>query len=338
MGKYSLTALALYFFEVQGYAGKDVIRASHYKEEKKMSITAGMVKELREKTSAGMMDCKKALAEANGDMEQAVVILREKGLSKAAKKADRVAAEGLVGLVVSEDNKKAAMVEVNSETDFVSKNEDFKAFVKNVTGLAAEKGINEASELQESELAGEKVQDVLNALISKIGENMNIRRVASVDAADGIVQGYLHGAGSIGVLVKLQTESSDSKVADLAKDIAMQAAAMGYQYVSRDEVEKDYEEKELEILRSKAENEGKPADRIEGIIQGQLKKQLKEVVLLDQEFVKDSKKTISQLIADVEKEVGTGVKLDSVYRFKVGEGIEKEVVDFAEEVAKQLNS
>ena len=302
-----------------------------------MKITAGMVKELREKTSAGMMDCKKALADANGDMEKAVVILREKGLSKVAKKADRVAAEGLVGLIV-EDDKKAAMVEVNSETDFVSKNEDFQKFVSDVTKIASDKQLNDAESVLESELDGKKVQDVLNDLISKIGENMTVRRAASMSADNGVIEGYLHGTGNIGVIVKLETDSKDEKVMTLAKDIAMQAAAMGYQYISADEVDESYKEKELEILRAKAENEGKPAERIEGIINGQLKKQLKEVVLLDQEFVKDSKITISKLIESVAKEVGADIKLAEVARFKVGEGIEKKEEDFAAEVAKQMGN
>ncbi len=303
-----------------------------------MSITAGMVKELREKTSAGMMDCKKALTEANGDMEKAVQILREKGLSQVAKKADRVAAEGLVGMVVSSDNTKAAIVEVNSETDFVSKNEDFKAFVNNVTEIAEEQSINDADKLLEAELDGSTVQDVLNNLISKIGENMTVRRASSMSVDNGVVEGYLHGNGSIGVIVKLETDSKDEKVLELAKDLAMQAAAMGYQYINADEVDEDYKEKELEILRAKAENEGKPADRIEGIIKGQLNKQLKEVVLLNQEFVKDSKVTISKLIESVSKEVGSDIKLAEVSRFKVGEGIEKKEEDFAEEVAKQMGN
>ncbi len=302
-----------------------------------MKITAGMVKELREKTSAGMMDCKKALQDANGDMEQAVVILREKGLSKAAKKADRVAAEGLIGLLVEEDSK-AAMVEVNSETDFVSKNEDFKKFVNDVTKIACEKQINDADELLKSDLEGSTVQDVLNNLISKIGENMTVRRAAALEAENGVIEGYLHGTGNIGVIVKLDTDSKDEKVKTLAKDIAMQAAAMGYQYITADEVDEDYKEKELEILRVKAENEGKPAERIEGIIKGQLNKQLKAVVLLDQEFVKDSKITISKLIESVAKEVGSDIKLADVRRFEVGEGIEKKEEDFAEEVAKQMGN
>lgn len=302
------------------------------------AITAAMVKELREKTSAGMMDCKKALTEANGDMEKAVLILREKGLSQVAKKADRVAAEGLIGLVVSDDNSKAAMVEVNSETDFVSKNDDFRDFVKNVTNIAVEKQINDSEALLSEALEGSTVEETLTSLISKIGENMTVRRVASTKNDNGVVAGYLHSNGSIGVIVNLETDSKDSKVVDLAKDLAMQAAAMGYQYVSSDEVDDSYKEKELEILRVKAENEGKPAERIEGIINGQLKKQLREVVLLDQEFVKDSKITISKLIESIAKEVGSDIKLFSVSRFKVGEGIEKKEEDFAAEVAKQMGN
>lgn len=300
-----------------------------------MNITAGMVKELREKTSAGMMDCKKALQDANGDMEQAVTILREKGLSKAAKKADRIAAEGLIGLLVENDDK-AAIVEVNSETDFVSKNEDFQNFVKDVTKIACEKQLNDSEELLESDLNGSTVRDTLNNLISKIGENMTVRRAAALTADNGVIEGYLHGKGNIGVIVKLETESKDEKVKTLAKDLAMQAAAMGYQYISADEVDDEYKNKELEILRAKAENEGKPADRIEGIIKGQLNKQLKTVVLLDQEFVKDSKITINKLIESVAKEVGSDIKLADVKRFEVGEGIEKKEEDFAEEVAKQM--
>ena len=295
-----------------------------------MAITAQMVKELRESTGAGMMDCKKALQEAEGNMERAVDILREKGLSKAAKKADRIAAEGLVAIEINEDNTVASMVEVNSETDFVAKNEDFKTFVKDAAlmALATDKE-DVAGLLAETHSEGIALSEVLNNRIATIGEKLDVRRFVKI-ATEGQVAGYIHGGGKIGVLVEMITTAKD------ARDIAMQVAAMNPKYVSRDDVDQEYIAHETEILTQQALNEGKPANIVEKMIKGRLEKQLKEVCLLEQPFVKNGDLTIKALVAETAKKVGADITLGRVVRFEVGEGIEKKEENFAEEVAKQL--
>ncbi|MDB0439689.1 translation elongation factor Ts [Clostridioides difficile] len=300
------------------------------------NITAQMVKELRESTGAGMMDCKKALQEAEGNMEKAVDLLREKGLSKAAKKAGRVAAEGLVAIEMNDDNTVASMVEVNSETDFVAKNEDFKVFVKDAAcmALATDKE-DVASLLGETHREGITLQEVLNNRVAKIGEKLDFRRFAKV-VTNGQVAGYIHGGGKIGVLVEMETEARDAKVLDLGKDVAMQVAAMNPKYVSRDEVDAEYIAHETEVLTQQALNEGKPANIVEKMVKGRLEKELKEVCLLEQTFVKNPDITVKQLVADVAKAVGSDIKVVKVVRFEVGEGIQKREENFAEEVAKQL--
>ncbi|MBN8047837.1 MAG: translation elongation factor Ts [Paraclostridium dentum] len=300
-----------------------------------MAITAQMVKELRETTGAGMMDCKKALQEAEGNMERAIDLLREKGLSKAAKKSDRIAAEGLVAIEMNDDNTVGAIVEINSETDFVAKNEDFKTFVKDVAemALATEKE-DVAGLLTESHKEG-ALSEVLNNRIATIGEKLDIRRFEKV-STNGQVAGYIHGGGKIGVLVELETEARDADVLAMGKDIAMQVAAMNPKYVSKDDVDQDYIAHETEILTQQALNEGKPANIVEKMIKGRLEKQLKEVCLVEQTFVKNPDLTIKQLVADVAKKVGSEIKVARVVRFEVGEGIEKKEENFAEEVAKQL--
>ena len=300
-----------------------------------MAITAQMVKELRESTGAGMMDCKKALQEAEGNMERAVDILREKGLSKAAKKSDRIAAEGLVAIEINADNTVGAIVEINSETDFVAKNEDFKTFVKDVAeiALATEKE-DVAGLLTESHKEG-ALSEVLNNRIATIGEKLDIRRFAKI-STNGQVAGYIHGGGKIGVLVELETEARDAEVLAMGRDIAMQVAAMNPKYVSKDDVDPEYIAHETEILTQQALNEGKPANIVEKMIKGRLEKQLKEVCLVEQTFVKNPDLTIKQLVADVAKKVGSEIKVARVVRFEVGEGIEKKEENFAEEVAKQL--
>lgn len=301
-----------------------------------MAITAQMVKELRETTGAGMMDCKKALTEAEGDMDRAIDILREKGLSKAAKKADRIAAEGLVTIKLNGDNTVAAITEVNSETDFVAKNEDFKTFVNDVTEMVLENDFSDVSELLASNhREGKPLQDVLNDRIATIGEKLDVRRFVKV-ASNGVIAGYIHGGGKIGVLVNLETESKDEKVLKLGKDIAMQVAAMNPKYVSRDDVDQEYIAHEKEVLTQQALNEGKPAEIVEKMVVGRLNKELKEVCLLDQVFVKDSELTIAKLITNIAKEVGSDIKVSSVTRYEVGEGMEKREENFADEVAKQL--
>ena len=300
-----------------------------------MAITAQMVKELRESTGAGMMDCKKALQEAEGNMERAVDILREKGLSKAAKKADRIAAEGLVAIEINEDNTVASMVEVNSETDFVAKNEDFKTFVKDAAlmALATDKE-DVAGLLAESHKEG-ALSEVLNNRIATIGEKLDIRRFVKI-ATEGQVAGYIHGGGKIGVLVEMITTAKDAEVIAMGRDIAMQVAAMNPKYVSRDDVDQEYIAHETEILTQQALNEGKPANIVEKMIKGRLEKQLKEVCLLEQPFVKNGDLTIKALVAETAKKVGADITLGRVVRFEVGEGIEKKEENFAEEVAKQL--
>ncbi len=300
------------------------------------NITAQMVKELRESTGAGMMDCKKALQEAEGNMEKAVDLLREKGLSKAAKKAGRVAAEGLVAIEMNDDNTVASMVGVNSEPDFVAKNEDFKVFVKDAACMALATDKEDiASLLGETHKEGITLQEVLNNRVAKIGEKLDFRRFAKV-VTNGQVAGYIHGGGKIGVLVEMETEARDAKVLELGKDVAMQVAAMNPKYVSRDEVDAEYIAHETEVLTQQALNEGKPANIVEKMVKGRLEKELKEVCLLEQTFVKNPDITVKQLVADVAKAVGSDIKVVKVVRFEVGEGIQKREENFAEEVAKQL--
>ena len=300
------------------------------------NITAQMVKELRESTGAGMMDCKKALQEAEGNMEKAVDILREKGLSKAAKKADRVAAEGLVTVEINADHTAAAIVEVNSETDFVAKNEDFKQFVKDAAEMAlATEATEIAALLEENHAEGKALKDVLNDRIATIGEKLDVRRFVKI-ATEGQVAGYIHGGGKIGVLVELLTDARDERVLALGKDIAMQVAAMNPKYVSRDDVDQEYIAHETEILTQQALNEGKPANIVEKMIKGRLEKQLKEVCLIELPFVKNGDLTVKQLVAESAKKLGTEIEVGRVVRFEVGEGIEKKEENFAEEVAKQL--
>lgn len=301
-----------------------------------MAISAAMVKELRERTGAGMMDCKKALTEADGNMERAVDILREKGLSKAAKKADRVAAEGLVNIKTNADNTVAAIVEVNSETDFVAKNQDFKDFVADVAEMVLEGDVADIEALLASNhKEGKPLKDVLNDRVATIGEKLDVRRFERI-ATNGKVAGYIHGGGKIGVVVELATDSNDERVLTLGKDIAMQVAAMNPKYISRDDVDPEYIAHETEVLTQQALNEGKPANIVEKMVVGRLNKELKEVCLVDQVFVKDSELTISKLIAKVAKEVASDISVANMVRYEVGEGIEKREENFAEEVAKQM--
>jgi len=301
-----------------------------------MAITAQMVKELRESTGAGMMDCKNALVEAEGNMERAIDVLREKGLSKAAKKSDRIAAEGLVSIEVNEDNTAASIVEVNSETDFVAKNEDFKTFVKDAAMMALATDKEDIADLlAETHSEGIALSEVLNNRIAKIGEKLDVRRFVKV-STEGQVAGYIHGGGKIGVLVEMITTARDAQVITMGKDIAMQVAAMNPKYVSRNDVDQDYIAHETDILTQQALNEGKPANIVEKMIKGRLEKQLKEVCLLEQPFVKNPDLTIKQLVAETAKKVGAEIEVVRVVRFEVGEGIEKKEENFAEEVAKQL--
>ena len=307
-----------------------------------MAVTAQLVKELREMTGAGMMDCKKALVETDGDIDKAVEVLREKGLSKAAKKAGRIAAEGLVQIAFSDDHKKAAVIEVNSETDFVAKNPEFIEFVDNLAAKVIEKD-NPCMECFMEMPYGDEgtVKDALTNKISKIGENMNIRRFEKIVSEDGIVVSYIHAGGKIGVLVEAQTDNNSDTVKEALKNVAMQIAALNPKYVSTDEVPEDYKEHEKEILMAQAKNDpknaNKPENIIEKMISGRLNKELKEVCLLEQVYVKaeDGKQTVAQYVAQVAKENNANLSVKSFVRFETGEGIEKKVDDFAAEVAAQ---
>ncbi len=301
-----------------------------------MAVTAAMVKDLREKTGAGMMDCKNALVEADGDMDRAIDILREKGQSKAVKKAGRIAAMGLVRLAFNEDATQAALVEVNSETDFVAKNEEFQNFVQNVADAALVNGAADMDAFMASDLKGESVRDALTALIGKIGENMNVRRFEKFDAAGVKYVGYLHNGGTIGVLVGLETEASVAEVETIGKDVAMQVASMSPLFLDESQVDQAYLEHEREILRVEVLNEGKPEAMVDKIVEGKIKKELKEVCLLDQKFVKDSEVTVAQYVQNAGKALGKDVKVASMIRYEVGEGIEKKEEDFAAEVAAQV--
>lgn len=306
-----------------------------------MEITAAMVKELRNMTGSGVMDCKRALVESEGDYDKAVELLREKGLATAEKKAGRIAAEGIVLAAVKGDAT-AAMVEVNSETDFVAKNEIFRTFVADVAdqilaseadsveSLATEPWIKDSSKT---------VQEELVSQIAVIGEKLSIRRFVKVTAENGMVVPYIHGGGRIGVLVNAETSVVNEEVKEALKNVAMQVAALYPKYVSRDEVSEEYIEHEKEILKTQARNENpdKPENIIEKMIIGRLNKELKEVCLLDQVYVKDGDLTVAKYLEQVSKAVGSDVKVKSFVRFETGEGIEKKEENFAEEVAKQMS-
>ncbi len=290
-------------------------------------ITASQVKDLREKTGAGMMDCKKVLTETDGDMEKAIELLRERGIAKAAKKSDRVAAEGIVAAYVSEDGKIGAVVEVNSETDFVAKNEEFKAFVADVAEqIAKENPANVEDLLSQSSIkeSGKTVSEVLTDKIAKIGENMTIRRFARFES-NGLVEKYIHGDGKIGVLVEL--ENGDS---ELAKDICMQIAAAKPEFLDKESVPAERLDKEMEILKAQAMNEGKPEAIAEKIVQGRVGKFYSEICLVEQEFVKNPDMKVKDLLAS------KNANVVRFARFEKGEGIEKKEENFAEEVMKQI--
>ena len=290
-------------------------------------ISASVVKELREKTGAGMMDCKKVLTETDGDMEKAIELLRERGIAKAAKKSDRIAAEGLVAAYVSEDAKVASVVEVNSETDFVAKNEEFRTFVADVAEQVAvnnPKDVEELLNMASIKVEGKTVGEVLTDKIATIGENMSIRRFERFESTV-LVEKYIHGDGKIGVLVEL--EGGDSS---LAKDICMQIAAARPEYLDRASVPADRVEKEMEILKAQAMNEGKPAEIAEKMVQGRIGKFYGEICLVEQAFVKDPDMKVQKLVES------KGAKIVRFARFEKGEGIEKKEENFAEEVMKQI--
>ena len=304
-----------------------------------MAVTAAMVKDLRTMTGAGMMDCKKALVETDGDMEKAVEVLREKGLSKAAKKAGRIAAEGLVNFAFNADASEAAVIEVNSETDFVAKNEDFQVFVKDLAELALTSDAADMDAFISLDFKDEgSVQDALTQKISKIGENMNIRRFEKITQPGTVNVGYIHGAGRIAVVVTFKTDATAEEIAVMGKDVAMQVASMNPQFISESDIGEDFVENEKNILMQQALNEGKSAEIVEKMVVGRLKKELKELCLLEQKFVKDNDLTVAQYIENCAKAIGKSIEVVGKIRYEVGEGIEKKEENFAEEVAKQMNS
>ena len=309
-----------------------------------MAITAGMVKELREMTVAGMMDCKKALTATDGDMDKAIEFLREKGLATAQKKASRVAAEGLCKTLVSEDEKSAVVVEVNSETDFVAKNEKFQAYVAQVAEAAMETSAATTEEFLAQPWkfdTTKTVQEALAGQVAVIGENLQIRRFAKVSEENGFVASYTHMGGKIGVLVDVETDVINDAVKEMAKNVAMQAAALKPLYTNRNEVSQEYIDHEKEILTVAAKNEKPDANEkiINGMVMGRINKELKEICLLDQVYVKaeDGKQSVAKYVEEVAKANGAKIAIKSFVRFETGEGIEKKEENFAEEVAKQMN-
>lgn len=298
-------------------------------------ISAQVVKELREKTGAGMMDCKKALTESNGDLEKAIDILREKGLAAAAKKSGRVAAEGVVAAYVSEDKKSAGLVEFNCETDFVSANEAFSGLASEIAELVAKNDVTSVEDIKALKLNDGTVQDAINALIAKLGENMSLRRFEKINAEDGLVAAYIHMGGKIGVLVQVKSENTSDEVSNVARDVAMHVAALNPQFLDKTSVDADTIEREKEIYRVQALNEGKPANIVEKMVLGRVNKFLKEVCLVEQQFVKNPDLTIAGFLKEESKKHGD-IQLVKFTRFEKGEGIEKEEVDFAAEVAAQL--
>ncbi len=311
-----------------------------------MAITAAMVKELRENTGAGMMDCKKALTETDGDMDAAVEYLAKKGLAKAEKKAGRIAAEGIVCLKVSDDATKAVAVEVNSETDFVAKNEKFQAYVAQVADQVMDTTATDIDAFLVEPWKADTTKTVNEELASQIaviGENLKIRRFAKVEETNGFVAEYVHMGGKIGVLVDIETDVINDAIKEMARNIAMQVAALNPKYTSNAEVPAEYIAHQEEILKAQIANDpkesAKPEKVIEGIIKGRINKELKEVVLLDQVYVKaeDGKQIVSKYVDEVAKANGANITIKSFVRFETGEGIEKKQEDFVAEVAAQIN-
>lgn len=288
-------------------------------------ITAALVKELRERTGAGMMDCKKALTAVEGDMDKAIDFLREKGLAAAAKKAGRIAAEGVVGSFVSADGKIGAIVEVNCETDFVAKTDGFKALVEKIAAHIVATKPADVEALLASELDGQTIEALVTASVAKIGEKISVRRFALYEAPEGVVAAYIHGGGKIGVIVELKGGN-----AELGKDVAMHVAAANPSYLERSQVPAAELEHEKEVLSEQAKNEGKPEKIIEKMVMGRINKYYKEVCLVDQEFVKDPDQTVGKLVK------AAGAEVLAFSRFQLGEGIEKKQEDFAAEVMSQI--
>lgn len=309
-----------------------------------MAVTAGKVKELREMTGVGMLDCKKALQETDGDMEKAVELLREKGLAASAKKAGRVASEGMVEVFLSDDNKVGAIVEVNSETDFVAKNQTFRDYVSAVAAQAAKTSAQNMDEFlaEKWDLDSQfTVKEALSQQVAVIGENLNIRRFEKFERTQtGALVSYIHGGGRIGVLIELACDKESELLSELGKNVAMQIAALNPKFITANDVPQDYIDKEVEILTLQAKNDpknaSKPDNIIEKMIQGRLKKELKEMCLVEQPYVKDGDLTVQKYIDSVAKEIGAPVTIARCVRFETGEGLEKKEENFADEVAKAI--
>jgi len=306
------------------------------------NVTAALVKELRGMTGAGMMDCKKALTETDGNLEEAIEVLRKNGQAKAAKKAGRIAAEGLVDVAFDGD-KKVVVVEVNSETDFVAKNDDFKAYVHAVADQALISSAKDMDTFFEEKWKADTSKTVKEALVEKIsiiGENLNIRRFEKLEATNGCVVSYVHGGGRIAVILEADTTVVNDSVKEALSNLAMQIAALSPKYISEDEISDEYKKHESEILVAQAKvdpaNESKPDNIIEKMVSGRLKKQFKEICLLDQAYVKDGDLTVAGYLNQISKENGTTVSVKKFVRFETGEGIEKKKENFAEEVAAQI--
>jgi elongation factor Ts len=306
-----------------------------------MAVTAAMVKELRELTGVGMSDCKNALVESEGDQERAIEILREKGVATAAKKAGRIASEGLVHVAISDDGKTGVVVEVNSETDYVAKNAEFKAFVEQVAQQAAvsdSRSIDEFHAEQWFDGTSGTVKDVLTQKVAQTGENVNVRRFEKfVMEESGVLVSYIHGGGKVAVLVQLNSEVQDERLVEAGKNICMQIAAMNPRFVDRSSVPAEFIEKEREILTQQTINEGKPAAVAEKIVQGRLNKELQDFCLLDQEYVKSSDLTVAKYLEEVGKEIGSKITVKRFLRYETGEGLEKKQENFADEVNKVIN-
>lgn len=311
-----------------------------------MAITAAMIKELRELTGAGMSTCKEALVEADGNIEKAIEVLREKGQAAAVKKAGRIASEGLSLAYITEDKKVGVVVEVNSETDFVAKNSEFQSFVESVAKHAANSTAKDIDELMDEKWIEDNtitVKDALTQKIAVIGENLNIRRFSRfVNEGNGYMVSYMHAGGKVAVLVEFETDTNSDKLEEAGKNVAMQVAAMNPRFKTKDEVPEEFIAKEKEILTQQTENDpkcaGKNEKAIENIITGRLNKELKEMCLVDQEYVKNDKMTVSQYIDSVAKEIGGNISIKGFIRFETGEGLEKKEENFAEEVSKTMGN
>ena len=305
-------------------------------------ITAAMVKDLREQTGAGMMDAKKALTENNGDVDAAIDWLRSKGLAKAAKKSGRTAAEGLVAVALSSDGRKGSVVEINSETDFVARNDQFQTFVKDVAKKSLETD-GSVDAIKSADYNGKSVEESLTDLIAKIGENMQIRRSQTVSVNNGLVANYVHNAvgdnvGKIGVLVGLESDVPQDKLESLGKQLAMHIAAAKPEFLNKESVDPEVLERERSVLLEQAKEAGKPADIAEKMVAGRIQKYYSEICLLEQIFVMDGETKVSDVIANTAKEAGASITLTDYARLTLGEGIEKEEEDFAAEVAKTAKS